>query len=200
MRGGVWHRFIGRRLSELTVGVIGVGRVGKRVIQHLQGFAPKILANDLSPDDEFGALHQLHWVDKETIYKEADVITLHLPLTPTTRNLIGSREIAQMKPEAVLINTSRGGMVNEHDLAVALKAGWLAGAALDVFAQEPYSGELVAVENCLLTCHMGSMSRDCRARMELEATEEAIRYLKGEPLRLLVPEVEYVLRSVPISF
>ena len=194
MRGGVWHRIVGRRLSELTVGVVGVGRVGKRVIRHLQGFAPGILANDLAPDLEFGAAHAIRWVDKETIYKEADVITLHLPLTPLTRHMITRRELDAMKPDAVLINTSRGGIVNEHDLAQALKGGRLGGAALDVFAQEPYSGELVTVENCLLTCHMGSMARDCRAKMELEATEEAVRFLKGEPLRLLVPEDEYLMR------
>ncbi len=195
MRGGVWHRFVGRRLSELTVGVIGVGRVGRRLIRHLQGFAPRILANDLVPDHEFGIAHQVRWVEKETIFKEADIISLHLPLTPLTRNLIARGELDMMKPEAVLINTSRGGMVNEHDLAQALKQGRLAGAALDVFGQEPYSGELVTIENCLLTCHMGSMSRDCRAQMELEATEEAVRFFKGEPLRLLVPEEEYLMRT-----
>lgn len=194
MRGGVWHRFLGRRLSEVTVGVIGVGRVGKRLIRHLLGFAPHILANDLISDHEFGAAHQVQWVEKEAIYKEADIISLHLPLTPLTRNLITGRELGMMKPDAVLINTSRGGMVNEHDLAQALKQGRLAGAALDVFGQEPYSGELVTIENCLLTCHMGSMSRDCRIRMELEATEEAVRFFKGEPLRLLVPEDEYLMR------
>ena len=196
LRDGVWHRFLGRRLAELTVGVIGVGRVGKRLIRHLQGFGPKILANDLLPDPGFGAAFNVRWVDKETIYKEADVITLHLPLTSVTQNLITRRELSLMKSDAVLVNTSRGGMVNEHDLAQALKAGCLAGAALDVFAQEPYAGELVAVDNCILTCHMGSMSRDCRAQMELEAIQEAIRFLKGEPLELLVPEEEYVMRSL----
>lgn len=195
MRGGVWHRFVGRRLSELTVGVVGVGRVGKRLIRHLQGFTPQILANDLAPDPEFGVLHQVRWVDKETLYKEADIITLHLPLTPLTGNLITRRELEMMKRDTVLINTSRGGMVNEHDLAQALKKGRLAGAALDVFGQEPYSGELVTIENCLLTCHMGSMARDCRAQMELEATEEAVRFFKGEPLRQLVPEDEYLMRA-----
>jgi D-3-phosphoglycerate dehydrogenase / 2-oxoglutarate reductase len=194
MRGGVWHRFLGRRLSELTLGVIGVGRVGKLLIHHLQGFATRILANDVAPDREFGAIHQVRWVEKETIYKEADIISLHLPLTPVTKNMITLRELRVMKPEALLINTSRGGIVNEHDLAQILRQDKLAGAAFDVFGQEPYSGELVTVENCLLTCHMGSMTRDCRTRMELEATEEAIRFFKGEPLCLLVPETEYLMR------
>ena len=194
MRGGVWHRFLGRRLSDVTVGVIGVGRVGKRLIRHLQGFSPRILANDLTPDHEFGISNHVHWVGKDVIYKEADIVSLHLPLTPLTQNLIAVRELNMMKSDAILVNTSRGGMVNERDLAQVLKQGQLAGAALDVFGQEPYSGELVTIENCLLTCHMGSMSRDCRARMELEATEEAIRFLKDEPLRLLVPEAEYLMR------
>jgi D-3-phosphoglycerate dehydrogenase len=196
MRGGVWHRFLGRRLSDLTVGVIGVGRVGKRLIKHLQGFAPQILANDVAQDYEFGVAHHVRWVAKETIYREADIITLHLPLTPVTANLITRREMEMMKADAVVINTARGGMINEHDLAQVLREGRLAGAALDVFGQEPYSGELVTVENCLLTCHMGSMSRDCRAQMEMEATEEAVRFLRGEPLRLSVPEDEYRMRVV----
>lgn len=194
MREGVWHRFVGRRLACLTVGVIGVGRVGKRLIRHLQGFSPRVLANDLEPNLEFGVAHNVQWVEKETIFKEADIITLHIPLTPLTRNLITRRELELMKPDAVLINTSRGGMVNEHDLAQALKQGRLGGAALDVFTQEPYSGELVTLENCLLTCHMGSMSKDCRAQMELAATEEAIRFLKGESLLQLVPDCEYLAR------
>jgi D-3-phosphoglycerate dehydrogenase len=96
-----------------------------------------------------------------------------------------------MKPDAVLINTSRGGIINEHDLAEALNAGHLSGAAIDVFEQEPYTGELAQIDRCLLTSHMGSMSVDCRTRMEIEATEEAVRYLTGQALQGLVPQEEY---------
>lgn len=195
MRHGVWHRFMGRRLGELTVGVVGVGRVGKRVIQHLTGFGSRVLANDLTPDVDFGAKYGVEWVEKEQIYREADIITLHVPLTPMTARLIAAPQLRIMKPEAVLINTSRGNMVDERDLAEALQAGRLAGAAIDVFGQEPYSGPLTNLENCLLTCHMGSMSRDCRLRMELEATEEVIRFLEGRPLRQPVPEYEYTMRE-----
>jgi D-3-phosphoglycerate dehydrogenase / 2-oxoglutarate reductase len=98
-----------------------------------------------------------------------------------------------MKPDVFLINTSRGQMINEGDLAAALRAGRIGGAAIDVFEREPYSGELATLDRCILTCHMGSMSDDCRARMELEATEEAIRFLRGEPLLNVVPDAEYVL-------
>jgi D-3-phosphoglycerate dehydrogenase len=191
MRNGKWKRFLGRRLGDVVVGVIGVGRIGKRVIRHLQGFNPRILANDLEPDVEFGYEHDVQWVDKETIYREADVITLHVPLTPETNRLITRREINIMKPETVVINTSRGNIIDEADLAEALRAKRIGGAAIDVFAQEPYSGELATLENCLLTSHMGSMSYDSRARMELEATQEAIRFLTNQPLQQSVPEEEY---------
>jgi D-3-phosphoglycerate dehydrogenase len=193
IRNGVWHRFMGQRLSERTVGVIGVGRIGKRVIQHLVGgfHGVRILANDIEPDLEFGHTHGVRWVAKETIYSEGDLISLHLPLTSMTRQLITRREMAKMRPGTVLINTSRGNMIDECDLAKALRANLLGGAAIDVFRSEPYSGELTTLENCILTCHMGSMSRDCRYRMELEATEEVIRFLRNEPLEQLVPETEY---------
>lgn len=198
MRNGVWQRFMGQRLSRMTVGVIGVGRIGKRVIQHLAGGFPgaRILANDLQPDLEFGRRAGVHWVDKEQIYREADLLTLHVPLTSETRNLISAREIGWMRPGAALINTSRGSIVNERDLAEALRAERLGGAAIDVFEREPYSGELTTLDRCILTCHMGSMSEDCRARMEMEATEEVIRFLRNEPLQRLVPESEYVLARV----
>jgi len=193
MRNGVWHRFMGHRLSKITVGLIGVGRVGKLVTQHLSGgfHGIRILANDISPDEKFGKTHNIQWVEKEHIYREADIISLHLPLTPLTRNLIGTREIEMMKKGALLVNTSRGNMINEHDLAEALRSGRLAGAAIDVFEREPYTGELSTLENCLLTSHMGSMSQDCRSRMEIEATEEAIRFIRNEPLKSIVPESEY---------
>jgi D-3-phosphoglycerate dehydrogenase len=190
---------MGERLAGKTIGVIGVGRVGKRVIRHLSGFGPRIVANDQTPDTDFGAEHRVTWLDKSMIYREADIISLHLPLTPLTRNLIARRELELMKPQAFLINTSRGKIVNEHDLAQALKRGWLAGAAVDVYAQEPYSGELVTIDNCLLTCHMGSMTRDCRAQMEMEATEEAVRFLKNEPLTMLVPDSEYLMKGMSES-
>ena len=193
MRNGVWHRFMGRRLSEITVGLIGVGRVGKLVARHLSGGFPgiRILANDISIDEEFGKTYNIQWAEKEHIYREADIISLHLPLTPMTRKLITMREIEMMKKDALLVNTSRGNMINEHDLAEALRAGRIAGASIDVFEREPYTGELSTLENCLLTSHMGSMSQDCRSRMEIEATEEAVRFLRKEPLKGIVPQSEY---------
>jgi D-3-phosphoglycerate dehydrogenase len=195
MRDGVWRRTMGRRLANMTVGIIGVGRIGKRVIRHLSGGFPGvgILANDLEPDLGFGARYGVEWADKDAIYRSADIVSLHLPLTAHTCALITAREIGLMKAGALLVNTSRGNMINEKDLAAALRAGRIAGAAIDVFEREPYSGELATIDRCVLTCHMGSMSEDCRARMELEATEEAIRFLRGETLLHVVPDSEYAI-------
>lgn len=178
IRAGTWPRYVGRRLAEQTVGVIGVGRIGRRVVQHLRGFGCSILAVDAVPNP---AVDGARWVDKNTLLRESDIVTLHLPRTDETAQLITSREIAFMKPSAYLINTSRGELVNEHDLAAALRRGRLAGAALDVFAAEPYEGELIALDNVVLTSHLGSMTDDVRARMEIDAAREVARYLAGEP-------------------
>jgi len=189
---GEWHRHFGRRIPEVTIGIIGVGRIGGRVLRRLAAFgSPRILVNDIHPNQKVAPELKLEWVDKEEIYRHADVISLHLPLTGQTKNMIRREHLLQMKPDAMIINTSRGGIINEHDLAQVLGAGHLSGAAIDVFEQEPYTGPLGKVERCLLTSHMGSMSVDCRARMEIEATEEAVRFLTGKPLQGLVPPGEY---------
>lgn len=189
---GEWHRYFGRRIPEVVIGIIGTGRIGGRVLRRLAGFGtPQILVNDTSPNLKVAPELKLEWVGKEEIYRHADVISLHVPLTVQTKDMIRREHLLQMKPGAMLINTSRGGIINEHDLAEVLNAGHLSGAAIDVFEQEPYTGELAQIDRCLLTSHMGSMSVDCRTRMEIEATEEAVRYLTGQALQGLVPPDEY---------
>ena len=183
IRTGQWTRLLGRRLADCTVGVIGVGRIGTLVIRYLQGFSPReIIVNDHKQSVPVW-MPPVRWVEKETIYREADIITLHLPLTKETKNLIGEKELAMMKPNAILINTSRGSIIEEHALDEALVYRPQMAAGLDVFTYEPYAGWLATRPNCLLTCHMGSMTYDCRARMEREAVEDVLRFLRGVPLR-----------------
>jgi len=192
MHAGQWHRFFGRRLSNVTIGVIGVGRIGKGVIKHLQGFGtPHILANDINPDQQFIDKYGLEWEEKEYIYKHADIVSLHLPLTSKTKDMVRKRHLLSMKRDAIVINTSRGGIINEKDLYDVMQSDHLSGAAIDVFDEEPYDGPLKEIERCLLTAHMGSMSIDCRTRMEIEATEEVVRFLTGKKLEGKVPEDEY---------
>ncbi len=192
MHRGEWFRHFGRRIPEVTIGIIGTGRIGGRVLRRLEGFGtPRVLVNDIRPDKNVAPKLKLEWVGKDEIYSQADIISLHLPLTIQTKDMIRSKQLMMMKPDAMIINTSRGGIVNEHDLSEVLNAGHLSGAAIDVFDQEPYAGALSQIDRCLLTSHMGSMSIDCRTRMEIEATEEAIRFLTGQELQGLVPMEEY---------
>lgn len=191
-----WKRYMGLRLGKMSVAVIGAGRIGRKVISLLKAFGPReILVNDIKPDQAFGEEFGVRWVDKEEAFRSADLVTLHVPLTGQTRNLVTARELGMMKKEAYLINTSRGGIVSEAALYDALKANRIAGAAVDVFEVEPYQGELSELKNVLLTQHMGSCSQDCRSRMEIEATEEVIRFFKGQGQSSPVPEAEYQIQS-----
>ncbi len=202
MHQGKWYRYFGRRLSRVTIGIIGLGRIGTRVISHLFGFkCSRIMVNDVDPDvsTPHHPTCQVERTDKESIYREADIISLHVPLTPKTRDLITRKEMACMKPGTLLINTARGGIINEPDLCQALKSGALGGAAIDVFEQEPYEGPLAGLDACLLTAHMGSMSVDCRTQMEIEASAEVTRFIRNETLQSLVPEAEYDNQRAALS-
>jgi D-3-phosphoglycerate dehydrogenase len=192
MHRGEWKRHTGRRIPDVTIGVIGVGRVGRRVLTRLASFGtPRVLVNDLRPDNALVPELKLEWVDKDEIYRDADVVSIHVPLTVHTRGMVTFEHMTRMKKDALLINTARGGIVNEADLARVLESGHLGGAAIDVFEHEPYSGPLSNIERCILTSHMGSMSIDCRIRMEIEATAEAVRFLTDGTQQSAVPSAEY---------
>ena len=195
MHNGKWHRFFGRRLSEVTIGIIGVGRIGGGILKHLQGFgSPKILINDTIKNYDLNQTSNVRWVDKDTIYQQADIVTIHTPLTVQTKDMIKKEQLLSMKKDAIIINTARGGIINEQDLYDVMKTGHLSGAAIDVFDVEPYNGKLREIQRCILTAHMGSMSIDCRTRMEIEATEEAVRFLNNQSLEGVVPEEEYAVQ------
>ena len=123
-------------------------------------------------------------------------MSVHVPLTPETYRLVGREVLCAMKPTALLINTARGGIVDEIALASALREHQIAGAAIDVYESEPYAGELTARENCLLTCHMGSMSEDCRIQMEQEAVDDVVRFFDGKPPARPVPPDEYEVAAI----
>ena len=148
--------------------------------------------NDINPAAcECDGIAAAEQAGLDVIYRGSDIVSPHVPMTAQTKNMVRREHLLLMKPDAVIVNTARGGIINEDDLADVLSAGHLSGAAVDVFCEEPYSGRLASIGRCLLTSHMGSMSIDCRTRMEIEATEEAIRYLTGKRLQGLVPEAEY---------
>ncbi len=192
LRRGVWSRPMGSRLATSIIGIIGAGRIGKLVIRHLSGFEPsRVLVNEIIDIGDLCAEFGCIDATKDEIFEEADIISLHVPLSSLTRNMVGREQFEKMKPTALLINTARGGIVDEDELFRALDRGDIAGAAVDVFEQEPYDGRLLQLDNCALSCHMGSCTEDCRFAMELQAVEDALRFINGEPLKDAVPEEEY---------
>lgn len=193
LRSGTWGRIAGTRVARSTVGLVGVGRIGGMVARHLAGGFPgvRLLGHDLAPDVTLDGV--VEWVDLDTLLAASDVVSIHLPRTPVTTGLFGATTLARMRPEAALVNTARGGIVDEGALYSALRSGGLRAAAVDVFDVEPYVGPLTGLDNVVLTCHMGSMTTDCRGRMEREAVEDALRFLRGEPLAQPVPAEEYAM-------
>jgi len=174
------------------IGINGFGRIGRAVARRARGFGMRIVYNDAIRADadverELGA----EWTELSALLAEADFVTLHVPGGPGTRHLIGSAELAQMKPTAVLVNTSRGPVVEEAALVEALKERRIFAAALDVFEHEPYaSPELRALDNVILTPHIASGSQRTRSRMSAVAVENLLAGLRGErPPNLLNPEV-----------
>jgi len=201
-RTGIWKRHQGRRIGKSVIGLIGFGRIGRSVARLLVPYRPrKMLVNDIKDkSSEIKKIHEagicIEMVPLSRIFKESHIISLHVPMYSKTRNLIAEKQLAQMRLDSFLINTARGGVVNEKALFESLTKGKLGGAALDVFEEEPYSGPLGELDNVLLTPHIGSCSYDCRAQMEIEATEEVIRFFRGERLQNEVPEEEYVYQQV----
>lgn len=183
IRLGVWKRHMGTLLYGKTIGIFGMGRIGKSLVHLLSSFNVKFLVHDINPDISFGRLYNVNFVSKEEILKNSDVVSVNIPLKKDTLDYITSKELSLMEPHTIVINTARGGIINENDLYDALKEKIIAGAAVDVFEEEPYSGKLIELENCLLTCHMGASTIDSRTDMEVQAVEEAIRFKNKKALK-----------------
>lgn len=195
MHKGNWTKYFGRRLTECCIGIIGAGRMGSEVIRNLNSLNCKsILYYDANIKLDIKDNDQIKFATLNEIYKQCDVISLHVPLNAKTRDMITLSEMKIMKSDALLINTARGGIINEHDLEIALRDNIIGGAGIDVFEAEPYKGSLSNYENCLLTPHMGSSTIDCRMRMEIEATNEALGFILHSKQLQPVPEAEYLLR------
>ncbi len=184
MRGHQWVRHFGKRLDHSVVGLFGYGRIGSLVAQKLRGLGVcDVLVNDIDPAKmALAEADGCTLASPDMIYEKADIVSLHVPLTPDTKGMIGLDELKAMASDAVVINTARGGIIDEQNLHTALTEQYIAGAAIDVFEQEPYEGLLTSCPNIILTAHMGSMTVDCRTQMEIEACEEACRYLDGAPI------------------
>ncbi|HIP30557.1 MAG TPA: 3-phosphoglycerate dehydrogenase, partial [Sulfurospirillum arcachonense] len=183
IKDGIWNRHMGTLLYGKTVGIFGMGRIGKSLIHLLSTFNVKFKVYDIVPDLAFGRLYDVDFVSKEEVLAQSDILSVNVPLKSDTLDYITLNELKQMNQNAILINTARGGIVNEADLYIALKENIIAGAAVDVFETEPYKGNLTQLDNCTLTCHMGASTIDSRTDMEVQALEEAIRFKNNQPLK-----------------
>lgn len=177
-RKGDWKKITTRDISGGTLGLLGLGAIGKLVAKRAQGFGMTVLAYDPFWNEEYAAANHIVKAAPEEIYAQADVISLHLPLTEETRGTIGKKELEMMKPDAILINTARGGLIGEDALLDALEAGRLYGAGIDAFAQEPPEDKRwFALENVVLGSHCAASTEGAARKMGRMATENIIRDL-----------------------
>lgn len=197
-----WHpsMLLGRDVYGATLGILGAGRIGTAVARRAKGFNMKIIYYDVVPmppeiEKELGAKR----VDLDTLFKESDFISIHVPLTKETYHLVNEEKLKLMKKTAYLINNARGPIVDEKALYKALKEGWIAGAALDVFEQEPtpLDNPLLKLDNVVVAPHISSASYETRSRMAEIVAENLVAFFDGrQPPNLVNPEV---LKIRPLS-
>jgi D-3-phosphoglycerate dehydrogenase / 2-oxoglutarate reductase len=174
LKDGKWNKQMGNLLNGKTLGIIGLGKIGKTLVEVSRGFQFNVLAFDKIKDNDFAKKHNLVYCDLDSLLAKSDIISIHLNLTDKLFKFINSKKINLMKSNAILINTSRGELIDERDLYNSLKSNSIGGAGLDVFNDEPYFGPLSRLNNTLLTPHIGSYAKEIRIKMEIEASKNLI--------------------------
>jgi D-3-phosphoglycerate dehydrogenase len=182
---------LGIELWQKTLGLIGLGAIGRGVAMRAKGFDMKVVAYDPFWPKAFAEQHQIEKMEVEELLKVSDFISIHSQLTPENRSFINNRTLSLMKPTALLINTARGEIVNEADLYTALKSGVIAGAGIDVFEQEPPTNSpLLELENVVLTPHTAAFTRDALKNMSQSIADQIIEYVNGNrPKHMVNPEI-----------
>jgi lactate dehydrogenase-like 2-hydroxyacid dehydrogenase len=191
-KGWVFTHFMGQDVHGKTLGILGLGRIGKGVARRAKGFNMRVIYHDPTRVDEATERELgVMYVDKRTLLRESDFVSLHVPLVPETTHYISHSEFALMKKSAILINASRGPVVDEKALVKALKEGKIAGAGLDVYEKEPkFERALTRMKNIVLAPHIASSSIETRQKMATIAVQNCIAGLSGQrPPNLLNPEV-----------
>jgi phosphoglycerate dehydrogenase-like enzyme len=173
-----WEKITTRDVSHATLGLFGLGAIGKHVAKRAKGFDMKVIAYDVVWNDEYAEAHSIAYADPDTIFRTADFISLHLPLVPETMNFVGEKELALMKPDAVLINTARGGLIDEAALLKALQEKLIYGAGLDAFSHEPPENPAwLTLENVVLGSHCAASTWGATQSMGQMATDNLLHDL-----------------------
>ncbi|GAI25650.1 unnamed protein product, partial [marine sediment metagenome] len=189
LKSGVWRRsdFMGTEVRDKTLGIIGLGNVGSEVARRARGLQMKLVAHDPFISVDHARNLQVELVSLKQLLKESDFITLHLPLTPSTKGLIGAKELALVKPTVRIINTARGGLIDEKALVKAVKEKRVAGAAIDVFSTEPVTESILFEDdNIIVTPHLGASTTEAQAMAAKDVAEQVIDVFKGQPARYSV--------------
>ena len=180
IRSNRWEKYMGNLLTGKTVGILGYGRIGQKLSELLVPFETKLLLFDIETNKTAGKSGKLgNFVSLENLLSQSDIVSIHLPLTERTRHLIGKEELFLMKPSSFLVNTARGGIINEEALFEALSTRKIKGAAIDVYEKEPYNGKLQELDNVILTAHMGSYTKETRANMEYQAVQNIVQFIQN---------------------
>ena len=181
IRAGYWNKYLGGELWQRKLGLIGFGNIAKGVAHRAKGFAMEISAYDPYASVEVAEAHGVSLLPFDEVIADSDFVSLHAPLTDETKCMFSSEQFKKMKSTAYLINTARGGLVDEQALYAALSSGEIAGAALDVFVEEPLKdSRLVELDNVVLTAHTGTHTKEAIERMGMMAVENVLRVLRGE--------------------
>ena len=182
VRSGVWIRKSLPRMAGKTIGLIGLGRIGKAVVPRARGLGLHVIAHDPYPDAEFAKQNGVRLVTLEELLHKSDIVSLHLPATTITADLINETTLKMMKPGAVFINTARGNLVDEDALAEALRSGHLSAAGLDAFKVEPLplDSPLLSLKNVLLAPHMGGLDLESEVAMSLLAAQCLVKLHRGD--------------------
>jgi len=179
IRKGNWYKGMGSLLLDKKVGILGLGRIGRMVAELLSRLDARVVGADIKPDRKWLEANKVPLLTLEELLGESDILCIHIAYSEDNRHIIGKKEIGSMKKGAYLVNLSRGGVVDEDALYLALKGNHLAGAALDVFEREPYTGALRELDNVVLTPHIGSYARESRLEMELQAVKNLLGSLSS---------------------
>jgi D-3-phosphoglycerate dehydrogenase len=194
LKSCVWKRneFMGTELRGKTLGIIGLGNVGSEVAKRAQAFEMRLIGIDPLVSEEYAKKISVTIVDLEQLMKESDFITLHIPLTPQTRGIIGAKEIAMAKPNLRIINCARGGLIDEKELVKAIKEKRIAGAAIDVFEKEPCTESILFGENnIIVTPHLGASTAEAQVFAARDVAEQIVDIFKGLPARAAI-NVPYI--------
>jgi len=187
LRQGQWPSRLGKGLHGQRLGLLGLGRIGRQMAKIGQAFGMDVIAWSENLTPEMATAAGARWVTRETLFRDSDVLSVHLVLSERTRGLVGARELGLMKPSAILVNTARGPIVDEHALQDALARGAITGAGLDVFAQEPLppGHGLTQLPNVVLTPHLGFSTDEIFRSYYTDTVENVLAYLAGQPIRPL---------------